>query len=703
MTDPVRFTPSGVWVTTPEVTDRQARVVVRTELSNHRSSPAAAVLETRLVDPSGVQVAVDRQTLELVEETATCVQALTVPDPQRWSCDSPSLYQVRSELQIGGQAVDRVVTRFGIREIAWETDTGFWLNGENVKLRGVCEHLEGGPVGAAWPRPLIRWKLQLLKAMGCNAVRTAHNPQVPEFYDLCDELGLMVMDEVFDGWKRKALHDYGAHDFAEWWERDLRDFLKRDRNHPSIVIWSVGNETGGPVADDLVRVCHQLDPTRPVTSGHAGSPAMDVFGVNGHSEKQEFYRRRRPNKPFVATENPHTWQVRDFYRTTTWFRDGFPGGGKGPFPLPDLTTDEVFSSPGFPAALRTSPKQVFNSSYDNATVRVSARKSWQLTRDLPWFSGSFRWTGFDYAGEAAYVHGGWPFRAFMGGAIDLAGFPKDLYYFYQSQWTDEPMVHLLPHWTHPSLNRGTKIPVWAYSNADEVELRLNGKPLGRDRPGRQWDQMQCEWLVPWEPGTLEAIAFRDGREVARSVRRTAEPPAGLRTTLERVEQSDCFIATTQVIDQAGVRNPTSMARVHYHPLGGVRILSVESGSPIDTEPNTGVASRHAFFGLNRAFLQTTDPSRGASLLVAAIVAPEPGAPQDAVSFACELLPLQGDQPAGQPEVRYTLDGSEPTEASALYREPFPMVRPMTIRAAVYAGGERLFEMREPISAEPSVP
>ncbi|GAF01633.1 glycoside hydrolase family 2 TIM barrel-domain containing protein [Saccharicrinis fermentans] len=306
----------------------------------------------------------------------------------------------------------------------------------------------------------MKWKLSLLKEMGVNAIRTAHNPAPPMFYDLCDEMGFLVMDEIFDGWMRKAKMDYGAQAFNDWWERDMTEWLERNRNHPSIIIYSLGNETKGEIAKELVAKCHQLDPSRLVTSGHSASEYMDVFGVNGGSEKQGFYQKERPLKPFVATEAPHTWQTRGYYRTKTWFRDGYPNKGQQPFALPDLTQEEVFSYEWAPRDQWVNRKQHFNSSYDNAMVRISARKNWELMRDLPWYSGHFRWTGFDYYGEASYVHGGWPFRLFMGGALDVAGFEKDLFYFYQSQWTKKPMVHILPHWTHPTLDKGTEIPVW---------------------------------------------------------------------------------------------------------------------------------------------------------------------------------------------------------------------------------------------------
>ena len=213
-------------------------------------------------------------------EQKTVEAQITLKSPALWDVDSPNLYQLTSEV-VHGAATDTKRTKFGIRNIRWEPKTGFWLNGRVVKLLGVADHLEAGPIGMAYPDELLRWKLQLLKDMGCNAIRTAHNPQVPKFYELCDELGILVMDEIFDGWKRKAPFDYGQQAFAKWWQRDLDDWIVANRNHPCIVIWSLGNETHGKIGEQLVERCHGLDPTRPVTSGSSDTQFMDVEGVNG--------------------------------------------------------------------------------------------------------------------------------------------------------------------------------------------------------------------------------------------------------------------------------------------------------------------------------------------------------------------------------------------------------------------------------------
>jgi beta-galactosidase len=679
-----RIAPDGIHVSTPEIGDDKATIVIETEWI--RGTPQASLaLKSTILHPDGKPLAETRS--ELTGKEGTIRQTLEIKDPLRWDLDTPHLYRVVSQIHRGNAAVDEVVTRFGIRSTRWEADTGFWLNNRNVKLLGVCEHLEGGPVGAAYPEELLRWKLRLLKDMGCNAIRVAHNPQIPAFYDMCDEMGILVMDEIFDGWSRKAAQDYGKQAFGEWWERDLRAWLKRNRNHPSVILWSLGNETRGPIAPKLVAVCHEMDPSRPTTSGHSGSEHMDVLGINGHSEKKHFFEKA-PGRPFVSTEAPHTWQVRDFYRSMTWFRDGYPNKRQAPFPCPDLTESEIFTYDWCPPGEKANRKQVFNSSYDNAMSRITARKNWELMRDLPWHAGHFRWTGFDYLGEAGYVHGGWPFRAFMGGALDLAGFEKDLYYFYRSQWTKEPMVHILPHWTHPKMKEGTKIPVWVYSNCDEVELFLNGLSLGTDRPGTAWNEMQCEWMVPWKPGELTAIGRKDGREVARMTHRSAGAPSGLAIDSEG---SDCPIVTVVHVDEKGERNPYADNRVHYHLNGPIRILSLECGNPVDTENNVTGTSRRAFFGKTRAFLRHTAPEGDSSLVIAAIGGDRKLMTSKQVSIRAEVHALRGSPPDAPLEILYSTDGSTPDKA---YTGPFDVEPETTVKAVVRRGTENLITMEE---------
>lgn len=690
----------GVHVTTPVINSDYAIVNINTSLENTSKLKFKGTLETLIIDVDGNIVAKNSQNFNEKNSNFELNTELKVENPKLWSPDSPHLYKVVNRLIKKNKIIDEVELNIGIRSIEWKTASGFWLNGKVIKLLGVSEHFEGGPIGGAWTEPLLRWKLGLLKDMGVNAIRTAHNPAPPMFYDLCDELGILVMDEIFDGWSKKAKEDYGKQAFEAWWKTDMTEWLLRNRNHPSIIIYSVGNETRGEIAKELVALCHELDPNKPVTSGHSSSEFMDVYGVNGGSEKQGFFNRSRPNKPFVSTEAPHTWQTRGYYRTKTWFRDGYPNKGQEPFELPDLTEKEVFQYEWASSDKWINGKQHFNSSYDNAMVRISARKNWELMRDLPWFSGHFRWTGFDYYGEATYVHGGWPFRLFMGGAFDVAGFKKDLFYFYKSQWTREPMVHILPHWTHPTLDKGVEIPVWVYSNCDEVELFLNGRSLGKDVPGTKWDEMQCEWMVPWEPGALIAKGFIDGKEVVVSKQISAETPSFIQLQLEKkytnATRDKVAIVTTNLVDSKGVFYPYGENKIFYHIDGDARLLSLENGDPVDTTKTVGIYTKKAFMGATRAFLQLSNEAKEVKLITGAILGEKQLLTSKQVSIDVKTINLIGARSVKKEsfDIYYTLDGGTPTLQSKIYQEPFQIELGTIVKAIVVRGDDVILDMEE---------
>ncbi len=698
-----RIDRNSIQITTPSVSPACAEVAFKAAADVRNPEELEGLTASwTILSPEGLPVAGEEITglISLTQGIHVDLQ-----EPEIWDLDTPDLYTLVLKLRRGDVEIAQEKVRFGVRSIAWEPETGFHLNGRVVKLQGVCEHLEGGPVGAAWTKDLLRWKLQLLKDMGCNSIRTAHNPQLPFFYDLCDEMGILVMDECFDGWGVKAKYDYGMQAFKEWWERDLRAFLRRDRNHPSVILWSMGNETKGEVAADLVRVCHEEDPTRLVTSGHSGSEYMDVFGVNGSSEKKHFIETYQPgDKAFVGTETPHTWQVRGYYRSKTWYRDGFPNRKQDPFVIPDLTDDEIFNYEWAPVDKWTNVKQHFNSSYDNATVRLTARHNIEFLRDLPWYSGNYRWTGFDYLGEAGYVHGGWPFRAFMGGALDMAGFRKDLYYLYQAEWTDAPMVHILPHWTHPYMKEGTLVPVVVYTNAEEVQLYVNGVDYGRRSKGAAWDEMALEWLVPWTPGRLEAIAYAHGAEVARTTQTTAAAPAALGLSLQDLTVCDpeerTLILTVAQEDEVGTLYPYGENRVYFHFPETVKVLSLENGNPVDVETNWNARSKTAFFGLLRGFVTVPAEESASLTYIGAILGDKRLKLSDQITIDVQTMDLvSGTCGKADVEIRYTLDGSTPSRKSLLYEGGFSVAPGTTVRATVYEKGRKLLDMSEKFGPE----
>ena len=684
-------------------------VMLDAEIRNTQEAAQPVEIEVVLVDPNGLEVVRERKAATLAPgELHVPGFQFQVPSPLRWDVDSPQRYEAVVSVVSKGQTLDTVSIRFGIRDIEWKPESGMWLNGRNIKLQGVCNHQDAGALGAAVPDKVLRFRIEQLKAMGCNAIRTAHNPQTPVFYDLCDELGMLVMDELFDGWNRKAFEDYGARFFNEWWERDLTDWIRRDRNHPSVAIYSVGNETAGDVAPELVARCHQLDPTRPVTSGYSNPDDMDVLGVNGDSEKMGWWEEltelnKKNPRVFIGTENTHTWQVRGFYRTRTWYRDGYPSKKQRPYECPDLTPEEIFTYDWIDDANRSSGKQVFNSSYDNAMVRLTSRRNIQQLRDIPNYAGSFRWTGHDYIGEAGYVHGGWPFKAFMGGAIDLANFEKDLYYLYQSQWTDKPMVHLLPHWTHPAMKEGTLVPVQAYSNGNEVELFFNGTSLGKRKPGLEWGQMACEWMVPWHPGELRAVATRDGKPVAGETIRTAGAPAQIALSVDgeplKAQGKDIVQVRVTTQDATGEFYPYGENRIGFKVIGPGKIRALDNGSPVDVEKHFEAESRIAFHGLARAYVESTGTDGEIALLAGCILGERKLRFSNLVSIDAETIALRGKPAVPSIEIHYTTDGNEPTMESPRYEKAFPVVPGTVVKALVALDGKPVQYLSERFAAD----
>ncbi|SEQ78913.1 beta-galactosidase [Hyunsoonleella jejuensis] len=686
--NPIHFKPNTVFVTTPLIENPKAIVNIDAEVT---STQKGLEYEVILFSPDGKELDKNCEKLKTVHSKIQ----LEVNKPQLWSPEKPILYKAVTRILNGNKVIDEIETTFGFKTVEWKTETGFWLNGENVKLKGVCEHWEGGPVGGAWTKPMLRWKLELLKGMGTNAIRPSHNPAPPMFYDICDEIGLLVMDEIFDGWHKKAPEDYGKQAFDEWWQADVKEWITRDRNHPSIFVWSLGNETHSDVAPELVSFGKSLDPTRLFTSGAGNPEDMDIQGVNGGSETKVFIENNKLTKPFISTEAPHTWQTRGYYRTQTWWRDNeLPGT----YELPNLTEKEIFFYEGLNPKDWRNRKQRFNSSYDNATVRVSARKYWEVMRDTPWHSGHFRWTGFDYYGEAGLVHGGLPFNLFMGGAIDVAGFEKDLYYFYQSQWTQEPMIHMLPHWSHPRMEKGTKIPVWVYSNTDEVELFLNGKPLGKDKPGAVWNEMQCEWLVPYEEGTIEAVGYIDGKEVNRTSFSTAQQPSTLQNTVTKLEAEGDFrasyILTSEGMDADYNLNPYAENRVYYNIVGDVAKVSMENGNPIDPTSRTKADYRSMFFGKTRLFLEEGQNAKEASVIVGSILGDKALYVSDDITIDVQSVSLFGNDASNDFEVLYTIDGKNPETDGIAYAEPFKVEDGTTVKAIVKQNGVLVLTMEE---------
>jgi beta-galactosidase len=679
---PVHVGHWGMYVTTPEVTEQSALISIRTLVNNRCKTDSVVTVLSRIMDEQGSLVAEASSEMCIgggteQEFTDTAV----VKHPCLWSPEAPHLYTLQTLIIRDGQHEDEETTKIGIRYFSFDGASGFSLNGRPVKLKGVCQHEDAGPVGTAVPDKVLERRLRLLKEMGCNAIRTGHHPMSPAFYDGCDRIGFLVLNEAFDGWDEpKAEFDYGLY-FKDWWERDLGDLLRRDRNHPCVILWSVGNEVKGKTDDKTTMIqdfVHRHEPTRPVTCGRGEEGIFDVQGYNGHGGEPgvlEKAHEQHPERKIILTEEPHTYQTRGFYRTQTWWRDK----NRPRLEIPNLTEEEIF----FDGAIQ------YNSSYDNSGVRRSIRDTWRRTRDLPFIGGEFRWTGFDYLGES---NSGWPARMGNKGVLDLCGFPKDHYYFYQSQWTERPMVHLLPHWTHPGME-GVIIPVWAYTNCDSVELILNGISLGEQM---MEDRMNLFWDVAYEPGTLDAIARKDGAVAAVKTVRTASDPVGIRLYADQgqlaADGQDISHVTFEIVDKVGSFVPAADNLITFHVSGPVTILGMDNGDPLDLTPHRS-NSRKVFNGLGLAILQSTFEEGDIELTAAGILGDHLFERSAQVAIDVQPILLRGQQHEGRYSIYYTTDGSEPDVNSALFERPFTITESCTVCAAIYKNGCRMMAIQ----------
>lgn len=610
--DPIRVDHWGVYVTTPEVSESHAKVVCQTTLINDQLQKQEVQVEIALLNHEGKVVA-EKSRGDLVvesEDRATLELRLDIEGSVLWSPDNPYLYTLQSTVTQNDVVTDVVETPCGIRSIRFDANDGFFLNGQSLKMMGVNEHHDAGSLGAAVPDDVVRHRFEILKEMGCNAIRVAHNPASPTFLDLCDEMGFLVVEDAFDEWRDgKTPFGYQLY-WDQWWEKDLVDMIRRDRNHPSVVLWSVGNEikevrsgnrVGLPIMKALQEVCHREDPTRPMTCGCCDTRKtlaagyqqyMDVVGYNGGGGSCFDYEkdhRKYPDMIIFASEVPHTLETRGVYRTRSWYRDLKRNPNVERLDVPHFTDEEVF----------TEFDEHYQSSYDNAMVRISAIDSWRYTKDLPFMCGEFRWTGFDYIGECY----GWPAKSWNFGIIDLCGFPKDAYFFYQSQWTSEPMVHVLPHWTWPGLE-GRTIPVMVYSNCDEVELFLDGRSLGSQSMG---EEMVLRWDVEYQAGSIKAVGRRSGAEAVEMTHVTAGDAVSLKLSTRskslRADGTGVAHIEARVVDTEGNLVHGASPELKWSVSGQGELIGLENGDPIDSTHYRS-NSRKAFHGMGVALVQS---------------------------------------------------------------------------------------------------
>ena len=581
----------GTFITTPEISDSLAKVKFVASIKSNLKEGQKLVLKTVIVDPSGKEVATGKMDTDGVKDSIFSTSFdFRIKNPVLWNLDSPKMYSAVSEVFVDGDLVDTYTTPFGIRSFEFTSENGFFLNGKNIKINGVCNHHDLGCLGAAINTRALERQMEILKEMGCNAIRTSHNPPAPELLDLADRMGFIIMDEAFDMWKKpKNKLDYSTV-WDEMHKKDLQDLILRDRNHPSVMIWSIGNEileqwdsTGIAIAKELAGYVRELDTTRPVTSATNDpkpynfiirSGELDLIGYNYHHQDFASFPETFPGQKFIGAETVSALMTRGVYDMPSeeirrWpVRDGW----KGPKPNADNTC----------------------SSYDNVSAPWGSthEETWKVIKKRNYLSGQFIWTGFDYLGEPTPYW--WPSRSSYFGIIDLAGFPKDVYYMYQSEWTRKDVLHVFPHW---NWKEGQIVDIWAYSNAEEVELFLNDKSLGIQK--KQGDELHLMWKVPFTPGTLKAISRTGGREILVKEVKTAGAPAKLIVTADRsmikADGNDLSFLTVDVVDENGVIVPNADNLVRFQLEGSGTIVGVDNGDPVSHE-SFKAPQRKAFHG-----------------------------------------------------------------------------------------------------------
>lgn len=603
----------GTYITTPNVDSLSATVSIKTRIENNGAGISNAALTSIIADESGKERAASTIPISQAGELS---QQIQVTNPALWSPDQPHLYTLHSIIRSGKKVIDEYSSVFGIRKIEYSNINGFLLNGKRMKMNGVCIHHDGGCAGAAVPIKIWEERFKLLKEMGCNAIRTSHNPVAPEVLDLCDKMGFLVMEEAFDAWETgKVKNDYHLY-FDEWWQKDVTDQIHRDRNHPSVVIWSAGNEIpdqktdrGVELLKNILAVYHTEDPTRPVTTANDDIAAdngttklafMDAEDIVGYNYANRWHERRE------------LYYAPDHYDHPNWKMIGTESGPVRNVPAYSLGND----------------KSAVRANYTSGMV--DAEQLWEFVDVHDYVIGDFMWTGIDYLGEAR-----WPGKGSYSGQISTINLPKDGYYFYQSQWTDKPVLHLFPHWNWPG-REGQIMPVVAYTNCDTVELFVNGKSYGtkiQEFPHQghsgAWNKyarpyvpvttsdLHLSWDVAYEPGTIKAIGRKNGRQIVEEIH-TAGKPAALRIhtgiTNLNADGSDVALVYVDVVDGDGNVVPNADNLIHFTVEGEGKLLGIDNGDPRD-DNSLKLAERKAFNGHTYAVVQSTQKQGNIALIV----------------------------------------------------------------------------------------
>jgi len=603
-TGPVHVPQWGTFVRSTVRPGGPAAVRISTEVDNETAGVRNCRLVSRIVDPAGKAIATVAATPMAIPAWSRREfdQTIQVSSPALWSVEDPKLYRLETTVESGGAAVDSYVTPFGIRSARFDVDKGFFLNEKPVKLKGTCNHQDFAGVGAALPDRIQYYRVERLKDMGSNSIRTSHNPPTPELVDACDQLGLMMMCET-------RMMDSTPEGLSQ-----LERMVRCHRNHPSIVIWSIGNEEpeqgterGARIEATMKRVVKANDDSRPITQamnngwgGNGATKVQDVQGFNYNEGRIDQFHKDYPALPMVGTETASTVATRGIY---------FNDREKGYVRAYDL---------------------------EHPPWAALAEVWWKFYDERPFLAGGFAWTGFDYRGEPTPY--GWPCINSHFGIMDMCGFPKDNFYYYQAWWGSKPVLHLFPHWNWEG-KEGQEIAVWVHSNLDRVELFLNGQSQGAQDVTRN---THLEWKVKYAPGTIEAKGYKGGQQVLAAKRETSGPAAKIVLRADRPRLSangeDVALLTAQIVDAQGREVPIADNELTFQVTGGGRLIGLGNGDPSCHEMDTA-ASRRAFNGLCMAIVQT---SKSADEIQ--VQASSPGLEQAVVSLTSAAVPLRPSVP-----------------------------------------------------------
>lgn len=611
ISSPVHIQHWGTCITTGKVSESSAELIAKVSVVIDKPASQTITVINILRDKAGKEISRSNASVVVAASTKVDIEtSMMIRKPALWSVENPNMYSLLSQVQVNYKTVDEYSTPVGFRTFRFDVNNGFFLNDQYLKIRGVCMHHDLGALGTAINTRALERQLEILKGMGVNAIRTSHNPPAPELLELCDKMGFLVMDEAFDMWKRpKSKYDYGNY-WDEWHVRDLTDQVMRDRNHPSVIMWSLGNEileqwdksgddphndtSGRKILRELYALLKTLDTTRPSVTGNNEtgkfnnlllSGANDIIGYNYHQADwdKDSVHRRWGRKPFIVTESVSALQTRGQY---------------------DMPSDSMRRWPiRWDSAFTSGNADTTCSAYENCSTPwgTTHEETLKIFEKQKHNAGMFIWTGFDYMGEPTPY--GWPARSSYFGIVDMAGFPKDAYYLYQSVWTGKPMLHLFPHW---NWKPGQTIDVWAYYNgADEVELFVNGKSLGvKEKTG---DDLHVMWRTNFEPGVIKAVSRKDGKVVLTQERKTAGAPAKLVLKADRstiaADGKDLSFVTVEVVDKDGIMVPDAMNNIKFEVIGSGFLAGVDNGWQTDLTSLKGNEKR-AFNGLCLAILQS---------------------------------------------------------------------------------------------------